>query len=131
MAVRAAQTRPPVQLSAAAKHDAPGPAFVEDVDGAERAELIVDHRKGPRAGSLTVAVAKAAMPSRRPTKPSVSVVVALMPSRDGSRCRIAPSFSFIAAICGAIFGASARIVISAWAMTPPFASTNDTACAKK
>jgi len=57
-------------------------------------------------------MAKAAMPSLRPTKPIVSLVVALMPICPEVMRRAVAMFSFMAAAWGRILGVSAMRVES-------------------
>jgi hypothetical protein len=61
---------------------------------------------------VTVTTAWAAMPSRRPTKPMPSLVVALRLTAVGGRSRAAAMRSTMAGTWGAIFGASASRVAS-------------------
>src|SRR5690606_35307358 len=61
-----------------------------------------------------------AMPSSRPTKPSVSVVVALTLTWSGSARRSSAMHARMAWMCGAIFGAWARMVRSTLPTRQPF-----------
>src|SRR5271165_362846 len=82
-------------------------------------------------GSRTVAVARHAIPSLRPVKPSRSVVVALTATRPMSRPAISATRARIASRWGPIFGASQIKVASRWTRTPPRARTFSAAWARK
>ena len=63
-------------------------------------------------GNLTVAIAWAAMPSRRPVKPRPSVVVALTLTRSMSIYRISAIRARMASRCGPTLGRSQMMVTS-------------------
>ena len=74
-------------------------------------ENLLEHRDIAGHHS-TCATASAAMPSLRPMKPIISLVVALMPTRSGLMPSAAPMFARIASRCGRTLGASATSVES-------------------
>src|SRR5690606_9852670 len=74
-------------------------------------------------GSRTVATAWAAMPSRRPAKPSFSVVVALTLTRSAGRSRTSAMRATMAAFNGRRRGASQITVTSTLTIIPPRART--------
>src|ERR1700722_19107899 len=91
-------------------HDGAGCEF-EITDAEHRG----DHGGGARKlhlYNLTVAVAWAAMPSRRPVKPRPSVVVAFTLTRSGAIFRISAIFAFMASRCGPTLGRSQMMVRS-------------------
>src|SRR3546814_8194571 len=63
-------------------------------------QVLGDHVHSNLSGRRMVAMACAAMPSRRPVKPSRSVVVALMLTLCGSTCNMPATRARIAARCG-------------------------------
>ena len=73
----------------------------------------------------------AAMPSRRPTKPMASLVVALTETLSSASPVISEMARRIASRCGAIFGASQINEMSAFMIRPPFAATIATAFSTK
>ena len=85
----------------------------------------------PRGAMITVAVARAAMPSRRPVKPRPSVVVALTLTRPSSRPSSSAMRRRMASRCGAILGASHSRVTSTLPIAPPRARTSRRASARK
>src|SRR5579864_1462195 len=97
-----------------------------------RAEVVSEAVRGASAhGSRTVAVARHAIPSARPVKPSRSVVVALTATRPMSTPAILATRARIASRCGPILGASQTSVKSRWTIRPPRARTRLTAWARK
>src|SRR5262249_56166234 len=80
----------------------------------EREEALGGGRSahGAPHGSRIVAVAMAAMPSRRPMKPSFSLVVAFTPTRSIEMPAISAIRARMASRCGPIFGASHTMVRS-------------------
>ncbi len=82
-------------------------------------------------GRATVAVASAAMPSRRPMKPRRSMVVALTATRAGVVPRSSAMRARMASACGAMRGASASSVTSALTTRPPRAATRPAAWLRK
>src|SRR4051812_13533681 len=83
------------------------------------------------AEKTTVAVACAAMPSRRPVNPSPSVVVALTLTRAASRPSVSASRATMAPRCGPTFGRSQMIVTSTWLKRPPRPVTRPSAWRRK
>src|SRR5713101_76115 len=63
-------------------------------------ERVWEQTRLSQSGKRTVATACAAIPSPRPVKPSLSVVVALTLTRDAAMSRIEATRSTIAARCG-------------------------------
>ena len=72
----------------------------------------------------SVATAIAATPSRRPTKPMPSPVVALTLTRSGSTAMARASPVRIASRCGASFGRSSMTVLSTCSIAKPCRSSS-------
>ena len=71
------------------------------------------------------------MPSRRPVKPRPSVVVALTATRAASMPSISAMRARMASRCGAILGASHRMVTSTLPMLPPRARAPGAAASRE
>src|SRR5215217_4968824 len=82
---------------------------------------LVDH--AALHGSRIVAVAMATIPSRRPVKPSVSLVVALIATRSRAMPATPAMRARMASRCGPTRGASHTMVTSRWAIMPARART--------